>query len=139
MVLTEGSRIRNPHYAKQLIDFQGLGINGEVYPTDIDALIEYHDSEYILLEVKYKKTKVPYGQKLAIQRMIDDFTKVGKRAIALIAEHYHTNPKQPVIAAQCRIREIYYGDDRTWERPEYEVTVRQAVDLFRSKNKEGHS
>lgn len=139
MVLTEGSRIRNPHYAKQLIDFQGLGINGEVYPTDIDALIEYHDSEYILLEVKYKKTKVPYGQKLAIQRMIDDFTKAGKRAIALIAEHYHANPKQPVIAAQCRIREIYYGDDRTWGAPECEITVRQAVDLFRSKNKEGHS
>ena len=48
--------------------------------TDIDGLIEYHDSEYILLEVKHKDARVPYGQRLAIQRMVDDFTKAGTSA-----------------------------------------------------------
>lgn len=136
MAFTGVSRIRNQYYAKQLIDFQGLGIEGGIYPTDIDALIEYHDTEYILVEVKYKKSKVPYSQRLAIQRMVDDFTKVGKRAIALVAEHYDSDPRKPVIAANCRVRELYYGEESHWRAPTHEFTVRQAVDDFRSKEKE---
>ena len=132
MAVTEGSRIKNPYYAKQLIDFQGLGLDGGLYPTDIDALIEYHDMEYILVEVKYKNKRVPYSQKLAIQRMIEDFTKAGKRAIALIAEHYESDPRKPVIAASCKVRELYYGKECQWRAPTYDITVRQAVDSFRN-------
>ena len=136
MVVTEGSRIKNPYYARQLVDFQGLGLDGGIYPTDLDALIEYHDTEYILLEVKFEKAKVPYGQRLAIQRMIDDFTKAGKRAIALVAEHYDPDPRKPVIAANCRVRELYYGEECQWRAPTHDLTVRQAVDCFRSSQKE---
>lgn len=132
MVVTEGSRIKNPYYAKQLIDFQGLELDGGIYPTDIDALIEYHDMEYILVEVKYKKKRVPYSQKLAIQRMVEDFTKAGKRAIALVAEHYESDPRKPIIAADCKVRELYYGEERQWRAPTHELTVRQAVDDFRN-------
>ena len=131
MAVTEGSRIKNPYYAKQLIDFQGLDLDGGLYPTDIDALIEYHDMEYILVEVKYKNKRVPYSQKLAIQRMIEDFTKAGKRAIALVAEHYESDPRKPVIAANCRVRELYYGEECQWRAPTCDLTVRQAVDSFR--------
>lgn len=136
MGVTEGSRIKNPYYAKQLIDFQGLELEGGIYPTDLDALIEYHNTEYILLEVKYEKAKVPYGQRLAIQRMVDDFTKAGKRAIALVAEHYDSDPRKPVTAAHCRVREFYYGAECQWKAPEHELTVRQAIDDFRSSYKE---
>ena len=132
MVVTEGSRIKNPYYAKQLIDFQGLGLDGGLYPTDIDALIEYHDIEYILVEVKYKNKRVPYSQKLAIQRMVEDFTKAGKRAIALVAEHYESDPRKPVIAANCKVRELYYGEECQWRAPTYDLTVRQAIDSFRN-------
>lgn len=132
MTVTEGSRIKNPYYAKQLIDFQGLGLDDGLYPTDIDALIEYHDMEYILVEVKYKNKRVPYSQKLAIQRMIEDFTKAGKRAIALVAEHYESDPRKPVIAANCKVRELYYGEECQWRAPTYDLTVRQAVDSFRN-------
>ena len=45
------SKILNPKRMKQLIDFKGLELDNGIYPTDIDGLIEYHDSEYILLEV----------------------------------------------------------------------------------------
>lgn len=134
MLDTEESRIRNPYYAKQLIDFQGLDLDGGLYPTDIDAIIEYHDMEYILVEVKYRNKRVPYSQKLAIQRMIEDFTKAGKRAIALIAEHYESDPRKPVVAANCRVRELYYGEECQWRAPTRELTVRQAVDDFRNIN-----
>ena len=129
MVVTEKSRIKNPYYAKQLIDFQGLELDGGIYPTDLDALIEYHDTEYILIELKFEKAKVPYGQRLAIQRMVDDFTRAGKRAIALVAD---SDPRKPVIAAHCRVRELYYGEESRWRAPTHELTVRQAVDDFRN-------
>lgn len=74
------SKILNPSRMKQLIDFAGLELDGGIYPTDIDGLIEYHDSEYILIEVKHSNARLPTGQRIAMQRMVDDFTKAGKQA-----------------------------------------------------------
>ena len=65
--------------------------------------------EYILIEVKYGKTKVPFGQRLAIERMVDDFTKIGKPAVAIVCEHTVKDADKHVVAAACKVREIYYG------------------------------
>lgn len=113
------SKILNPKRMKQLIDFKGLELDNGIYPTDIDGLIEYHDSEYILLEVKHKDARVPYGQRLAIQRMVDDFTKAGKKAVAI-----------------CKVRELYYGGEHKWRPPDSPMNVRQAIDKFRKYAKQ---
>ena len=120
---------------KQLIDFKGLEVDGYIYPTDIDGLIEYKDSEYILFEVKYGSAEVPLGQKLAIQRMVDDFTKVGKQAVAFVCEHTVRDAHKPVVAAWCKVREIYYGKEKQWRAPDNEITVREAVDSFQRYSK----
>lgn len=124
------SRIINPGRMKQLVDFKGLGVDGYIYPTDIDGLIEYKDSEYIIFEVKLSGAEVPMGQRLALQRMVDDFTKVGKQAVALICEHTVWDSDKPVVAAWCKVREIYYGEEKKWRAPTNEITVREAVDSF---------
>lgn len=129
------SRIHNPQKMKQLIDFKGCGVGEGMYPTDIDGLIEYKDSRYILFEVKYGDTAVPIGQKLALQRMVDDFTKVGKQAIALVCSHTVSNPDKPVVMAWCKVREIYYGDEKQWRTPDREITVREAIDGFQQYSK----
>ena len=129
------SRINNPHRMKQLIDFAGLEVDGYIYPTDIDGLIEYKDSEYIIFEVKFGDSEVPVGQKLALQRMVDDFTKVGKQAVAFICEHTVRNTDTPVVAAWCKIREMYYGNEKCWRAPDKEITVREAVDRFQEFSK----
>lgn len=109
------SKILNPKRMKQLIDFKGLELDNGIYPTDIDGLIEYHDSEYILLEVKHKDARVPYGQRLAIQ--VDDTDK-------------------PVVAAFCKVRELYYGGEHKWRPPDSPMNVRQAIDKFRKYAKQ---
>lgn len=124
------SKIKNPKRMKQLIDFQGLKYDRGIYPTDIDGLVEYKDSEYIIFEVKHENAEVPYGQRLALQRMVEDFTKAGKRALAIVCEHHITNPDKPVIAAKCDVREIYYGEEHCWRSPNHKITVRQAIDEF---------
>lgn len=58
------SKILNPDRMKQLIDFRGLELDGGIYPTDIDGLIEYHDNEYIIIEVKHGKPKFRLGSEL---------------------------------------------------------------------------
>lgn len=108
-------RIKEPQYAKQLIDFSGLKLDDDVYPTDIDALIEYKDSKYLIFEIKYKRKQIPKGQRLALQRMADDFFKAGKEAIVIICEHNIKDTSQPVVAADCRVREIYH--DAGWWKP----------------------
>lgn len=131
------SKIQNPRRMKQLIDFSGLELDGGIYPTDIDGLIEYHNSEYIIIEVKHGKTNVPYGQKLALRRMVDDFTKAGKRAMAIVCEHRIDDTSKPIIAASCKVREIYYGGERQWRPPDNQMTVRQAIDSFRACARRG--
>ena len=42
------TRIHNVNNMKQPIDFCGCSVGEGMYPTDIDALIEYKDSKYIM-------------------------------------------------------------------------------------------
>lgn len=120
---------------KQLIDFKGLAVDGNIYPTDIDGLIEYKDTEYIIFEVKYGDAEVPFGQRLALQRMVDDFTKAGKQAVVFICEHTVRDANKPVVAAWCKVREIYYGKEKEWRAPDSEISVRAAIDSFQKFSK----
>ncbi len=115
---------------KQLIDFQGLELDSGIYPTDIDGIIEYHDLRYIVFEVKHESSPAPVGQKLALQRMVDDFTKSGKRAMAIICDHNIQANQGAVVAAKCNVREVYFGTERRWRPPHHKMKVREMVDLF---------
>lgn len=129
--MTESSsRIHNQGKMRQLIDFKNLDVDEHIYPTDIDGLIEYKDAEYIIFEIKYRGSVVPHGQKLALQRMVDDFKSAGKRAIVLICEHTVKDATVPVVAARCKVREIYSSDNRKWTKPDGEMRVREAINVF---------
>lgn len=129
------TKINNSCRMRQIIDFKGLGVDGYIYPTDIDGLIEYKDSEYMIFEVKYGDCEVPRGQRLALQRMVDDFDKAGKRAVVFICEHGVRDVSTPVVAAMCRVREVYNGSDHEWQKPEKFTTVKDALDDFRRSGK----
>ena len=61
--------IQFPDRARQLIDFSGLRYN-KITPTDIDGFIEYHDEAIVFMEFKYGNAELPYGQKLALERLL---------------------------------------------------------------------
>ena len=86
-------------------------------------------------EVKYGDAEVPFGQRLALQRMVDDFTKVGKQAVVFICEHTVRDANKPVVVAWCKVREIYYGKEKEWRAPDIELSVRAAVDSFQKFSK----
>lgn len=99
--------IHTENRARQLIRFEGIRY-GKITPTDIDALIEYHNQAYIFIEVKHLYKQLDLGQRLALQRMVDDATKAGKIATAFVLEHDITNPVEDVYLSKCKIRTHYF-------------------------------
>ena len=115
---------------RQLLRFDGLEYDGNITPMDIDAYIEYHNSKRVLIEVKMKGVKMLWGQRTALERMVDDFTKANKDAIAIVAEHTEFDNSHDVMLADCIIRELYYGKERRWRPPKKMMTVDQFLRLF---------
>ena len=118
--------------AQQINDFSGM-LLGKITPTDIDAVIEYQDKAYIFIEIKYKDKDLPYGQRLALERLANDTIKAGKKSIVLVAEHEVENTHQSVDTAQCRIRKYYFNNQ--WHIPKETITVIDAVYKFLNINK----
>lgn len=127
--LNDRGVIRYIERAQQINDFSGLRY-GNITPTDIDGLIEYRNKAYIFFEIKYMEAELPFGQRLAMERMVCDTSAKGKRSIALIAEHGVHDVNKSVPVAQCQVREYYHCKFRRWMPPKNLITVRELVDLF---------
>ena len=123
------SRINDKVKMQQLIDFQGCTLGEGIYPTDIDAIIEYRNSEYIIIESKFRDSPIPKGQRIALMRMVDDFTTAGKKAVLLVVTHHVKDPNEVIDLASCRVREIYYGCEKKWRKPERQITTHDAIEL----------
>lgn len=126
------SLFTNPRRAKQLLDFSGLTTpNSPIFPTDIDGLIELWDKGYFIMEIKHNGKEVPFGQRLALERMAVDFYKAGKVSVVVVADHYVDDPEEMVPVAECLVRGLYWGQDAHWTQPNgHIVTVKDAQDWF---------
>jgi hypothetical protein len=121
--------IENTARAQQINDFSGL-LYGKITPTDIDGLIEYQDKAYVFIEVKYNGKDLPYGQRLAIKRLVDDTSAQGKQAIALIVNHEVADTSASVPVAECIVREMYHSKEKLWRPPKMPMTTREIIDGF---------
>ena len=106
-------QIHFPERKKQLLDYSGLKL-GNITPTDLDGLIEWHNEKYILIEVKYGNAPMPTGQKIALERMAADLHSKGKNSIVLLAQHNVKDCAETVDFTKCTVREIYYPSLRKW-------------------------
>lgn len=115
---------------KQLLRFDSLYYGDNITPMDVDGLIEYHDKKRVLLEIKRKGVRVLEGERIALQRMVDDFSTAGKESIAIVADHTVFDTHEDVDVADCLVREIYHSGERKWRPPKKLITVRSALDSF---------
>ena len=115
--------------AAQIRDFSGLRW-GNITPTDIDGLIEYHNTCYILMEAKYNGADIPFGQKLALTRMIDDWQKP---AILFLCSH-DTPIGTDIDMATTMVSEFYFNGE--WKTVK-ERPLKYMIDLFIGKYGEG--
>lgn len=121
------SKIRNRDEMKQLVDFSGL-VYDTAQVTDYDGVMEYHDKAWVIFEVKHGKCSLSKGQRLCIERDIDDKEKAGKLACAIIARHDVDNADADVIMQDCRVNRVYFKGK--WRVLQESFTVKQVTDAF---------
>ena len=121
--------IHNPQKARQLLLFEDISKDG-IGMTDIDGLIEYKNRALILFEIKHGNKEVPIGQRLVLERMVNNAAATGKDAVAIVAEHSVEDPELPVFVRLCRVREIYWGSEKRWRKPHKELTAGEAADTI---------
>lgn len=119
--------IQNVARAQQINDFSGLCI-GKITPTDIDGVIEYQDKAYVFIEMKYQNKELPFGQKLALERLVNDTAKAGKTSIVLVIEHEVHNTSEIIDVGNCYVRNYFFND--SWNTPNEKITAGNAVKAF---------
>ena len=120
----ERGKIKNRQYANRVRDFSGLRY-GNITATDIDGLIEYKNTCYIFIETKYKDAELPFGQRLALERLTDDLEKV-KPVITIVATYSNEGDIDVAHALVCEYR--FRG---AWHKRE-NTTTRELIDKFLS-------
>lgn len=123
---SERGKIKFRDRARQIIDFSGIRY-GNITPTDIDGLIEYHDKVVVFLEYKYDDNKLPYGQQLALERLANNCHDAGKKSTVIVAEHYVHDCNNDICAADAIVRDFYY--DGKWYH-DGKAKVKEKIDSF---------
>ena len=100
------SLIKNRNRVKQVIDFTGLQ-NGKIHPSDIDAVFEFDNEVLIIMEVKYRNTKIPLGQKILLERIRDSWRT--KKSIVLKVEHDFKDEHKNIPIESCFVTAVYVG------------------------------
>ena len=100
--------IQNRERKKQILDYSGLKY-GQCTPSDVDGLLEYHDSCIILYEYKLDSAPMPHGQRQALERLCNAIEHGGKPCLLLVCQHDVQDCGANVDAAAAVVRELYTG------------------------------
>ena len=128
--VTQRGVYENVRRGRQLLRFDGIQW-GNITPTDIDCIVEFHDSVWVMCEVKMKNKDLPEGQRLTLERFVNDTTKAGKHSIAIVAEHDIRDPRKDVfLKKDCMVREFYCTETGLWRPPRYSLTAEDAMTKY---------
>ena len=119
---------RNREYGSQLKDFSGLRW-GAISPTDIDAILEFSNRLFIIVETKYKNSPMPRGQLLALERVCDSINDPpNKHCLILLTSHESDGDIDMGLTMVTQVRE-----NGRWISEIPDVTLREAIDIYRGK------
>jgi len=116
--------IQNRKFALQINDFSALKF-GKITPTDIDGFMDFGNKHFVYLETKHAGADLPYGQKLALERLCDATTKAGIKSVVIVAEH---NTAGDIDVGNLLVKKYYFNGQ--WTNQFREITVRNAVEKF---------
>lgn len=105
---------------RQPLLFEGMTID-KMYPTDIDAMTEYHDRLFIFMEVKYGDTPISYGQTTALERTANALQETDRDALVFICRHNVVDRTKPVMLKNTIVTDVYFK--RNWYTPDSEITA----------------
>jgi len=101
------SLINNSDRVRQVLDFTGVQ-NGNMHPSDIDAVLEFDNKYLVLMEVKYNNALIPTGQRLLLERLAAAWVaNLGKEAVILKVSHDFKDDKKDVPLDKCKVTHIW--------------------------------
>ena len=115
--------------AKQLISFDGLNYGGASL-SDIDFCLEYHDSIWVLGEVKGRDVILPKSQRTLMSRFVNMARYSGKRAIAIVVEHNVPDCREMIQLSNCMVREYYTSESGRWAYPRRPYYVDEMISQY---------
>lgn len=121
--------IYNQERMKQVVNFGGLRW-GSKMPTDIDGFYDEAAQMFVILEFKLAGNQLPYGQRLALERLAGAATRGGTRTWVLVAEH-NAPAHIDIDAGSCIV--VSYYDGYRWKEASRGMTVREAMDKLRER------
>ena len=98
--------IRNDNQIKQGIDFTGVQ-NGNIHPTDIDAVLEFNNEALILIEAKRVGNEISTGQRLVLERICDSWHT--RKSIALFVTHTIEDTSELIRLDECKVYKYYHN------------------------------
>jgi len=104
------SLIRNSNKVKQVIDFTGVQ-NGNIHPSDIDAVFEFDNELLILIEVKYINTDIPIGQRLMLERICKSW-HTDKGVVIKVEHNFDGDENIPLDS--CKVTSCFLNKTNIW-------------------------
>ncbi|OPL11246.1 MAG: hypothetical protein AVO38_15965 [delta proteobacterium ML8_D] len=126
--MSEENLIKNLIHFGQKLCFNGLLRQNDMYPTDIDMFLDYNGNSFLYFEGKYGDKSLPYGQKLALQNVIDSHNKAGHLSAAVIFRHSVTEGE--VIVKDQIVYEMYRTKQKGWESFKKTHTVAEFLNAW---------
>lgn len=126
--MSERGKAYNIARYQQVRDYSGLRFE-KITPTDIDGLMDFRDSAWVIIELKQSGNEMPYGQRLALERLTDNLSTI-KPSICFIADH-DTSADQEIEAAAAVV--VMFRYNKRWVDDIRKITLRQAIDSFLQK------
>lgn len=112
---------------KQVVNFEGLRISGNITPTDIGGFFEIHGETFVFFEVKLEGAQLPKGQSLALTRLVDYLRQAGRDAVLFVCTHRIRDVSQPIMAKDLEVSRVYYnGKVIPWDGR----TLKESVEAF---------
>ena len=115
--------------SRQIVKFSGLRY-GNITPTDIDGFLDFGNRLFVFIETKSGDTELPYGQRLAIERLCDACQDGGVASVAIVARH-NEPPENDIIVADSQVDE--YRWHGKWNKTHAVVTCKDVIDYFYNK------
>lgn len=127
--MAERGYYKSRAHARQLVTFQNMRF-GNITPTDIDVFMDFQNRLFIIGETKYGNADLPFGQRLAIERMCDSMHSPPNRwAVAFILHH---NTQGDIDVAETLVSA--YRWNKEWRKPLTQgVTFKEGVTIIRQR------
>jgi len=123
--MSERGVIKNKKYFNQPLIFEGLRWN-TITPTDIDACIDFKNKVFIFIEVKYGNIDLNVGQKILIERLVNN---IAKPSYGIVCRHMQKND---IFLKSCIVSDVYNGKWHSYKGKG--ISVEDAITKIRKKH-----